>query len=52
MLSEDDFKHGDHCNKVMGNLDDLSLNVMDEDVKTIEHEINNLRVASLKCRIL
>ena len=48
MLSESDFKHGNNRIKVTSLIDDFSLNVIDEDVKNIQHEMINLRVAILQ----
>ena len=48
VLSESDFKHQDNRIRIMGNLDDISLNVIDGDVKNIELKISNLRVDTLK----
>ena len=46
--SERDFKHEDDGIRVLGILDDLSLKVIDGDVKKIEREISNLRFAILQ----
>ena len=48
LLSASDFKHEDNRIRVRGNIDDLSLRVIDGDVESIEHEISNLRVAILR----
>ena len=44
VLSEIDFKHEDNRIIVMGGID-VSLKVIDEDVKFIQHDISKVRVA-------
>ena len=48
LLAEDDYINEDHCIRVFGVIDHVSLMVVNNDVKSIGLEIKNLRVGIIQ----